>query len=117
MREDRPVIVYLAGRTAAGAAAAASHTAAVAGDFAVARALARAAGAVVADTLEDFEDLVRLFTRLRGRAPAGLRLAAVTNAGFEAVAIADRLGAFTLAALRRRPRRPRSITALAARAA
>ena len=97
--EDRPVIVYLAGRTAAGAEAAASHTAAVAGDFVVARALARAAGAVVADTLEDFEDLVRIFTRLRGRAPNGLRLGAVTNAGFEAVAIADRLGDFTLAPL------------------
>ena len=95
----RPVIVYLAGRTAAGAAAAASHTAAVAGDFTVARALCRAAGAVVADTLEDFEDLVRLFTRLRGRAADGLRLGAVTNAGFEAVAIADRLGSFTLSPL------------------
>jgi acyl-CoA synthetase (NDP forming) len=104
VREERPVIVYLAGRTAAGAAAAASHTAAVAGDFTVARALARAAGAVVADTLEDFEDLVRLFTRLRGRAPRGLRLAALTNAGFEAVAIADRLGAFTLAPLAERTR-------------
>jgi acyl-CoA synthetase (NDP forming) len=99
VRAGRPVIVYLAGRTAAGAAAAASHTAAVAGDFTVARALVRSAGAVVADTLEDFEDLVRLFTRLRGRAPGGLSLAAVTNAGFEAVAIADRLGAFTLAPL------------------
>ncbi len=99
VREGRPVVVYLAGRTAAGAAAAASHTAAVAGDFTVARALVRSAGAVVADTLEDFEDLVRIFTRLRGRAPNGLRLGALTNAGFEAVAIADRLGAFTLAPL------------------
>ncbi len=96
-RAGRPVVVYLGGRTEAGAAAAASHTAAVAGDFAVARALARAAGAVVADTLEDFEDLVRLFARLRGRGPDGLRLGAMTNAGFEAVAIADRLGRFTLA--------------------
>jgi acyl-CoA synthetase (NDP forming) len=99
VRGGRPVIVYLAGRTAAGAAAAASHTASVAGDFTVARALARSAGAVVADTLDDFEDLVRLFTHLRGRAPQGLRLGAMTNAGFEAVAIADRLGPFTLAEL------------------
>ena len=66
-RAGRPVIVYLAGRTAAGAAAAASHTAAVAGDHAVATQLARAAGAVVAESLEDFGDLVRLFARLRGR--------------------------------------------------
>ncbi len=99
VRAGRPVILYLAGRTAAGAAAAASHTAAVAGDFTVARALARSAGAIVADTLDDFEDLVRLFTRLRGRSPQGLRLGAISNAGFESVAIADRLGAFTLAPL------------------
>jgi acyl-CoA synthetase (NDP forming) len=98
-RAGRPVIAYLAGRTRAGAEAAASHTAAVAGDFTVARELARSAGAVVADTLEDFDDLVRLFARLRGRAPGGLRLGALTNAGFEAVAIGDRLGPFTLAAL------------------
>jgi acyl-CoA synthetase (NDP forming) len=93
----RSVIVYRAGRTRAGAAAAASHTAAVAGNDAVFRALAAASGVVLADTLEDFEDLVRLFTRLRDRVPAGLRLGALSNAGFECVAIADRLGPFQLA--------------------
>jgi acyl-CoA synthetase (NDP forming) len=93
----RNVVVHLAGRTRAGAAAAASHTAAVAGDHAVAKALARAAHALVADTLEDFEDLVRLFTQLRGRRSRGLRLGAVTNAGYESVAFADALGPFTLA--------------------
>ncbi|MCC6653168.1 MAG: CoA-binding protein, partial [Candidatus Eisenbacteria bacterium] len=96
-RAGRPVIVYLAGRTAAGAAAAASHTAAVAGDHTVATQLARGAGAIVADSLEDFEDLVRLFVRLNGRRPGQQRLGALTNAGFESVAIADHLGDFTLA--------------------
>ena len=61
----RTVILYRAGRTSAGAAAAASHTASVAGDYAVTRRLAEAAGIVLADTLEDFEDLVRLFVALR----------------------------------------------------
>ncbi len=93
----RTVVLYRGGRTQAGAAAAASHTAAVAGDYAVTRALAAAAGVVVADSLEDFEDLTRLFALLRGRRPAGTRLGAVSNAGFECVAIADSLGAFTLA--------------------
>jgi acyl-CoA synthetase (NDP forming) len=93
----RTVIVYRAGRTSAGAAAAASHTAAVAGDYAATRRLAEAAGVILADTLEDFEDLARLFVALRGRRPAGRRLGAVSNAGFECVAIADNLGAFTLA--------------------
>jgi len=93
----KTVILYLAGRTAAGAAAASSHTASVAGDFAVARALARNAGVVVADSLDEFEDLVRLFTLLRDRRPRGWRLGAMSNAGFEAVAIADSLGPFRLA--------------------
>ena len=93
----RTVVLYLAGRTAAGAAAASSHTASVAGDFAVARQLAREAGVVVADSLEEFEDLVRLFTLLRDRRPGGWRLGAMSNAGFEAVAIADSLGPFRLA--------------------
>lgn len=93
----RTVVLYLAGRTSAGAAAAASHTAAVAGDFAVARALAREAGVVVAGSLDEFEDLVRLFTLLRDRRARGWRLGALSNAGFEAVAIADSLGPFRLA--------------------
>lgn len=86
------VVLYRAGRTAAGARATASHTAAVAGDYTVTRELARAAGAVVADTLDDFTDLVSLFTLLHARPVHGQRIGAVSNAGFECVAIADNLG-------------------------
>ena len=94
----RTVILYRAGRTPAGAKASASHTASIAGDYAVVRSLGRQAGVVVADSLEDFEDLTLLFALL-GTAPlAGRRLAAVSNAGFECVAVADNLGAFSLAA-------------------
>jgi len=98
----RPVILYRAARTSAGAAAAASHTASVAGDYAVTRRLAEAAGVVLAESLEDFEDLVRLFVQLRGRSVPlpqegrGPRLGALSNAGYECVAIADNLGAFSL---------------------
>jgi acyl-CoA synthetase (NDP forming) len=93
----RSVILYRAGRTAAGAQASASHTASIAGDYAVTRELAKAAGVVVAESLQDFEDLTRLFTCLQGTAAAGWRLGAVSNAGFECVAIADNLGRFELA--------------------
>ena len=93
------VILYRAGRTAAGAAASASHTASIAGDYAVTRELAASSGVVVADTLEDFEDLVTLFVGLSGRFPSGVRLGAVSNAGFECVAMADNLGTLTLAPL------------------
>ncbi len=91
----RTVILYRAGRTAAGARASASHTASIAGDYTVARELAGAAGVVLAESLSDFDELVRLFTFLRGKR-AGTRLGALTNAGFEAVAFADNLGAFDL---------------------
>jgi acyl-CoA synthetase (NDP forming) len=93
----RQVLLYRAGRTAAGAQATASHTAAVAGDYAVTRKLAEAAGVVVADSLADFDDLIRLFCYLRGRPVGGWRLGAVSNAGFECVAMVDNLGRFELA--------------------
>ncbi len=93
----RTVVLYAGGRTGAGASAAASHTAAVAGDYETLRQLAREAGVVLAGTLEDFEDVVRLLVRLGDREVADSTLGAVTNAGFECVAIADHLGAFRLA--------------------
>jgi len=92
----RTVIFYRAGRTAAGARASASHTAAIAGDYAVTRELARGAGVVLAESLADFDDLTRLFALLRGKRVGGRRLGAVSNAGFECVAIADNLGRFEL---------------------
>lgn len=90
------VILYRGGRTPAGASASASHTAAIAGDALVTSALARSAGVVVADTLEAFDDLIATFVRLDGRPPAGNRLGAVTNAGFECVAIGDSTTALEL---------------------
>ena len=92
----RSVLLYRAGRTPEGAKASASHTASIAGDYAVTRELAQAAGIVVAESLADFEDLVRLFTLLRHKRADGARLGAVSNAGFECVAVADTLGRFTL---------------------
>jgi acyl-CoA synthetase (NDP forming) len=94
----RSVILYRAGRTAAGAKASASHTASIAGDYTVTRELAQGAGVVVADALADFEDLVRLFTLLRNKRADGTRLGAISNAGFECVAIADTLGRLDLPA-------------------
>ena len=91
------VVLYRAGRTAAGAAASASHTASIAGDVTVTRALAEQAGVLVADTLEMFDDLVRAATLLVDRSVAGRRLGAMSNAGFECVAIGDNLGSLELA--------------------
>ncbi len=92
----RRVILYRAGRTAAGVSASASHTAAIAGDATVTRELARAAGVTMADTPAEFDDLVRVFTLLDGRPAAGCRLGAVSNAGSECVTIADHAGPLEL---------------------
>ncbi len=98
-RSGRRVLLYRAGRTTAGARASASHTASIAGDYQVSRQLAEEAGAIVARSLAEFDDLIRLFTFLEGRKPAGDRLGALSNAGFECVAMADSLGPFRLADL------------------
>ena len=93
----RSLILYRGGRTAAGSKASASHTASIAGDWPVTQALFSQAGATVVDSLEDFDDALALFASLRGKAAVGIRLGALSNAGFECVAIADGLGAFELA--------------------
>jgi acyl-CoA synthetase (NDP forming) len=94
--DGRDVIVYRAGRTTAGIEATVSHTAAVAGDYAAFRELAESFGVLVADSLEDFDDLVHLHCCLADKDVDGMRLGAVSNAGFECVAAADQVGMFTL---------------------
>ncbi len=101
----RTVIVYRAGRSAAGAAASASHTASIAGDYPVTRALFAQAGAIVAESLDEFDDALAAFTLLRGKERGGRRLGALSNAGFECVAAADNLGALRLASLSPETRR------------
>ncbi|OFW04638.1 MAG: hypothetical protein A3H96_09635 [Acidobacteria bacterium RIFCSPLOWO2_02_FULL_67_36] len=94
----RTVVLYRGGRTREGARATVSHTGSVAGDYTVTRQLARAEGAIVAETLDDFTDLVRMFTLLESKAVFGRRIGALSNAGYECVAIADNLGDLELPA-------------------
>jgi acyl-CoA synthetase (NDP forming) len=95
----RVVLFYKAGRTREGSAAAASHTASAVGDYEVCEELARAAGAVVASSLDQFEDDITTFTLLDGRLAAGRRVAVLSNAGFEATAAADTLHGMELSDL------------------
>jgi len=94
----RTVIAYRGGRSPAGAAASASHTASIAGDYAVTRELLSQAGAIVAESLDAFDDALSAFTLLREKRRGGRRLGALSNAGFECVAMADNLGPLELAA-------------------
>jgi acyl-CoA synthetase (NDP forming) len=95
----RSVLLYKAGRTREGSAAAASHTASAVGDYEVCEELARAAGAVVASSLDQFEDDVTAFGLLDGSVVRGRRVAVLSNAGFEATAAADALFGMELASL------------------
>ncbi len=85
------VLAYKAGKTALGAEATQSHTASLAGDYAVAQALMEDAGVVVARTLDMLEDYTKAFTMLYDRLPRGNRVAILSNAGFECSTVLDKL--------------------------
>ncbi|PID80739.1 hypothetical protein CSA17_01755 [bacterium DOLJORAL78_65_58] len=93
----KTVIIFKAGKTALGAKAAASHTASLAGDYAVAKSCLESAGIVVAETLDDFEDLIKTFTLLAGKRYRGNRVGIISNAGFECSAVMDQLQGLKLA--------------------
>ena len=75
----KPIVAMKAGRTAAGARAASSHTAALAGSEAAVDALFHQAGVLRADTLEELLDLTSLLSAQP--LPRGNRVAILTNAG------------------------------------
>ncbi len=85
----KPVIVVKAGRHAAAAQAAASHTGALAGVDAVYDAAFRRAGMLRVMTLEDLFDAVE--TLALARPPRGERLAILTNGGGVGVLATDAL--------------------------
>jgi indolepyruvate ferredoxin oxidoreductase beta subunit len=85
------VVFYKAGRSGAGRQAARGHTSSVAGDYDVCQAAVGAAGAIVTDTFKEFEQLLELATDLHSKAVGGKRIAAISNAGYEAVGMADTL--------------------------
>ncbi len=93
----RTVLLYKAGRTPEGGAAAASHTAASVGDYEVCRQLVRSAGVIDCFTLNMFEDYLMTFSFLADRKAAGRRVAVLSNAGFECTAAADKLYGLELA--------------------
>ncbi|MGZ5496602.1 MAG: acetate--CoA ligase family protein, partial [Candidatus Aminicenantales bacterium] len=87
----RAVLVYNAGRSPEGRSATSSHTASVAGDYGVFKALCEQAGAIVANDLFEFESFMKGLAWLEGRVVRGRRVGLVSNAGFECVMMADNL--------------------------
>jgi acetyl coenzyme A synthetase (ADP forming)-like protein len=87
--KKKPVVVVKAGRTAAGARAASSHTGALAGADQGAEALFRQAGVLRVDTVEEMLETALALSRCA--LPAGNRVAVLTNAGGPGIMAADAL--------------------------
>ncbi len=84
---SKPILALKAGSTGAGAKAASSHTAALAGSEAAVDALFHQAGVLRARTLEEFVDAAGLLASQP--LPRGRRVAVVTNAGGLGILAAD----------------------------
>ncbi len=83
----KPVVLFSAGRTAAGAHAAASHTGNLAAESRVLRAVCRDAGAVVVDTPGEFVDAVAVLRS--GRGLGRRRVGIVADGGGHGVVASD----------------------------
>ncbi len=83
----KPILALKSGSTRAGARAASSHTAALAGSEAAVNALFRQAGVIRAGTLADLLDVAALLNAQP--LPRGRRVAVVTNAGGLGILCAD----------------------------
>jgi acyl-CoA synthetase (NDP forming) len=88
----RSVVVYKSGRSAEGRLATSSHTASVAGEYGVFRAVLEGAGVFVAETIFEFENMLVALDALDGRPVRGNRVGLISNAGFENVTMSDSLG-------------------------
>jgi acetyl coenzyme A synthetase (ADP forming)-like protein len=84
---SKPILAVKAGRTAAGARAATSHTGALAASDAAIDALLAQCGVIRVDTVEELFDLAMAFSHLP--IPVDDRVAIVTNAGGPGIIIAD----------------------------
>ncbi|MCX8159345.1 MAG: acetate--CoA ligase family protein [Candidatus Saccharicenans sp.] len=91
IQAGQKVLVYKSGRSPEGRKATASHTASVAGDYAVGRSLLLQAGVLVAETIDEFESFISGLILLKGKRISGNRVGLISNAGFESVIMADNL--------------------------
>jgi acyl-CoA synthetase (NDP forming) len=85
----KQVVVYKAGKTAAGMGGVMGHTASIAGDATLFESVLRHAGAIVAPDFNAFDDLFYIAGALHEKKIGGRRLGAISGAGFEAVGMAD----------------------------
>ncbi|OGS11740.1 MAG: hypothetical protein A2285_01930 [Elusimicrobia bacterium RIFOXYA12_FULL_57_11] len=87
--KGKQVILYKAGRTAVGQKAVMGHTASIAGDYLVTRLIMENAGALVAETFDDFNDLAAMACSFADSCIKHGNTFFISNAGFEAAGMAD----------------------------
>ena len=87
--KNKPVIVYKAGKTARGSKAAASHTAALAGNYDIYRAAFKQVGIVEAESFDEIGDFAKIL--LTQPLMKGKRVFVVTDAGGIGVMLTDAL--------------------------
>jgi acyl-CoA synthetase (NDP forming) len=89
LKAGKPIIVAKIGRSDAGRRAAASHTAALAGEHDVYRAMFRRYAIIEGAEIEEMVDIAACFSAYRERLPAGKRVGIVTASGGAGGWIAD----------------------------
>lgn len=85
----KPIVIYKAGKTSRGSQAAASHTAAMAGDYAVYKVAFKQAGLIEVESFDEMMDVVRIL--LDQPIMRGNRVYVVTDAGGVGVMLTDSL--------------------------
>ncbi len=88
----RYVVAYKSGRSPEGRQATSSHTAAVAGEYGIAKSVLEEAGVIVADTIAEFQSFVTGAMMLGDKRIGGNRAVLMSNAGFESVIMSDCIG-------------------------
>ncbi len=91
VRQGKEVVVYKAGRTPEGKKATSGHTASIAGDYMVSTACLSQAGALMTDSLEEFDGMMNMAVYLHDKTISGFQVGTMSAAGFESVGIADAL--------------------------
>lgn len=87
------IIFYKAGRSPEGKTATSGHTASIAGDYDVCASILKDAGAIVCDTFDEFEDILEIANSFHNKNIKGNMVFSISNAGYEAVGMADNLRA------------------------
>lgn len=88
----RCVVAYKSGRSPEGRLATSSHTASVAGEYPICKAVLEESGVIVADTIAEFQSFLTGAILLGKKKVRGNRAVLMSSAGFESVIMSDNIG-------------------------